>query len=193
MPTSLRRHDEPGHAHFWTISCYRGLAFFYNDDMKCIVIDALRMLHERYRICLMAYVIMPEHLHAVIYPHPRGEDEPVRISTLLHAFKKHIGFHGRQCLRRIWRTDGQLWSGLLNQWARHEYPRQDLLYPRGYDFNIDRLETLIEKVDYCHKNPVTRELVNHPEDWPWSSFRYHERDDASVLAMNWDGSWPVNW
>ena len=34
MPSHLRRYDEPGHTHFWTISCYRRLQFFHDDGMK---------------------------------------------------------------------------------------------------------------------------------------------------------------
>ena len=64
---------------------------------------------------------------------------------------------------------------------------------RGYDFNVERHKTLLEKIDYCHKNPVTRELVGHPQDWPWSSFRFYELDDRSTLSMDWDGSWPIVW
>jgi len=34
MPSHLRRYDEPGHTHYWTISCYRRLQFFHDDGMK---------------------------------------------------------------------------------------------------------------------------------------------------------------
>jgi putative transposase len=193
MPSGLRRYDEPGHAHFWTLSCYRRLAFFWHDDLKQVVIDALRMLRQRFGICLIAYVVMPDHLHVVLYPHPRGNSQPVRISTLLHAFKKHVGFHGKAKLRSLWRRRGELWSAPLNDWAVGRLEKRIILVPRGFDFNTFKPETLIEKVDYCHRNPLTRGLVEHAEDWPWSNYRYYELDDASVLAMDWDGSWPIEW
>ena len=41
--------------------------------------------------------------------------------------------------------------------------------------------------------PVTRGLVESPEQWRWSSFRFYELDDRSVLAMDWDGRWPIEW
>ena len=64
---------------------------------------------------------------------------------------------------------------------------------RGYDFNITREKTLREKMDYCHKNPVTRGLVSGAHEWRWSSYRYYEFEDRSVLAMDWDGRWPIVW
>jgi len=161
--------------------------------MKLVVSDALRVLQARFRICLISYVIMPEHVHVVWYPHAPGNDDPVSISKLLHAFKQHVGFHGKQCLRDIWRQDGQLWSSPLNDWANGRMPKQMIMSTRGYDFNIDRQETLLEKIDYCHKNPITRRLVDRPQDWRWSSFRYYELEDDSVLPMDWDGRWPIEW
>ena len=45
------------------------------------------------------------------------------------------------------------------------------------------------------QEPVTRALVDRAEDWAWSSYRYYEFGDESVLklvlsleGMGWDGS-----
>jgi hypothetical protein len=38
-----------------------------------------------------------------------------------------------------------------------------------------------------HNNPVTRGLVNTPEDWPRSSWRFYYLEDASILRMNRTG------
>ena len=193
MATHLRRYDEPGDAHFWTISCRRRLTFFHDDALKQTVIDGLRLLQRRFDVCLVGYVIMPDHLHVMVYPHPRGDDEPIPVSRLLHAFKKHIGFHGKQRLREVWRLQGKLWSRPLNTWATGPRSEQTIWTVRGYDFNVRTRKALIQKLDYCHKNPLTRGLVERAEDWSWSSYRYYEFGDESLLKMNWDGSWPIIW
>lgn len=28
-------------------------------------------------------------------------------------------------------------------------------------------------IDYIHRNPVRRELIRTPEEWPWSSARWY--------------------
>jgi putative transposase len=117
MPTHLRRYDEPGDSHFWTISCRRRLTFFQDDGLKRIVTEGLGVLQQRFGVCLIGYVIMPEHVHVIVYPHARGNDEPIAVSKLLHAFKKHVGFHGKQRVREVWRAQGELWSEPLNIWA----------------------------------------------------------------------------
>jgi putative transposase len=52
---------------------------------------------------------------------------------------------------------------------RHERPFWQRRY---YDFNVFTEEKRIEKLRYMHRNPVTRGLVERPEQWPWSSFRH---------------------
>ena len=161
--------------------------------MRGVVVDALRQLQARFGICLIAYVIMPEHVHVVLYPHTRGDDRPVLVSRLWHAFKQHIGFHGEECLRGFWRLHGRLWSEPLNKRAHGATGKQQIMETRGYDFNIDHQDTLLQKIDYCHKNQVTRGLVAGAEQWPWSSYRFYELNDCSVLPMDWNGRWPIVW
>jgi len=193
MPGHLRRYDQQGDVHFWTISCQRRLTFFHDDSVKQVVIDGLRVLQQRFGVCLIGYVVMLEHVHVILYPRVRGNDLSIPISSLLHAFKKHVGFHGKQRLREVWRAQGSLWSDPLNTWATGKKNEQSIWTVRGYDFNVREQRTLIEKLDYCHKNPVTRGLVDRAEDWPWSSYRYYELGDESLLKMDWDGGWPIVW
>ena len=81
----------------------------------------------------------------------------------------------------------------LNSWATGDKNEQTIWNVRGYDFNVQTQKKLLEKLDYCHKNPLTRGLVDRGEDWAWSSYRYYEFGDESVLKMDWDGSWPIIW
>lgn len=193
MPTHLHRYDVAGHVHFWTISCYRRLGFFWHDELRRVVVEGLRILQRRFNVCLIAYVIMPDHVHVILYPHSRGDDEPIPISRLLHAFKQHVGHHGKVALRQVYQKEGQLWSDPLNAWALGSHAKQVIWSPRGYDFNIDRHDTLLEKIDYCHKNPIGRGMVESADQWVWSSFRFYEFQDPSVLSMGWDGGWPIIW
>ncbi len=193
MPSHLRREDEPGDVHFWTISSFRRLTFFQDDGVKRVLCDGLRGMQEKFGICLIGYVIMPEHVHVLLYPHPRGSDQPVKMSRLLQAFKQHTGFYGKARLRDVWCQQRRLWSAPLMDWAYGRYGDQAIWTERGHDGNLRTHEDVLARLDYCHKNPVARELVRHPEEWAWSSWRFYERGDRSVLAMDWDGSWPIVW
>ena len=41
---------------------------------------------------------------------------------------------------------------------------------RCYDHNCRSPQTVVEKIRYCHNNPVTRGLVSDPAEWKWSSY-----------------------
>jgi putative transposase len=190
MPTHLHRYDIPGHVHFLTFSTFRRLTFFWHDAIKQVAIDAMRLIQTQFSICVVGYVTMPEHIHLLVYPHSRGIFSPVPISSLLYTFKKHVGFHGKRKLKDLAEEKGALWSSAMEEWLKDRRP---FWQTRGYDFNIDRFDTLVEKLNYCHKNPLTRGLVNDAADWRWSSYRYYEFGDESIIKLDWDKAWPIQW
>jgi putative transposase len=54
---------------------------------------------------------------------------------------------------------------------------------RYHDFNIRTQAKRIEKLRYIHRNPVKRELVSNPEDWPWSSYTYYAKEHPSPVKI----------
>jgi putative transposase len=54
--------------------------------------------------------------------------------------------------------------------AAHARP---LWHRRYYDFNVFTHNKHVEKLKYMHRNPVRRGLVERPEEWRWSSYRYY--------------------
>ncbi len=190
MPSRLRRYDEYGHVHFLTISCYRRLQFFRHDAVKRVFVEGMRRTRAKLGIRWVGYVVMPEHVHLLLFPIPAGGDDPVPVSTLLQTLKQYIGRQAKEQLRSIWREKQSLGSPPMDAWALGAGPRP-FWKTRAYDFNVTKEYTLNAKLDYMHKNPVTRGLVQRAEQWPWSSYRYYAHDDDSLIGMDWDGSWPM--
>jgi len=42
----------------------------------------------------------------------------------------------------------------------------------------------VEKLRYMHRNPVKRGLVESPEQWRWSSYRFYLLDEAGPVRVN---------
>jgi putative transposase len=105
---------------------------------------------ERYGFKLHAWVIMPEHVHLLIFPMGNAE-----ISKILMALKRPVSTR----VLRYWRDNGV------------EPPLSFWQPGGGHDRNIFSCEEFEEKVKYIHQNPVTRGLVQCPEEWEWSSYR----------------------
>ena len=95
-----------------------------------------------HKFLLTAWVFLPDHWHAILYPR-----YPVSISLVMEAIKDGA----TKRLNRSRRELGRLWQ------------------PRFFDRALRTVEEYHEKVEYIHLNPVRAGLVSRPEDWPWSS------------------------
>ena len=75
------RYNESGQPRELTFSCYRHFAFLGRDRTRewfCEVLDKAR---TEFGYQLWAYVIMPEHVHVLVYP----GDAPEGISAFVQA------------------------------------------------------------------------------------------------------------
>src|ERR1700722_18032747 len=55
---------------------------------------------------------------------------------------------------------------------------------RFYDFNVWTTKKRVEKLRYMHRNPVKRGLVESPELWRWSSYRFYLLEEAGPVRVN---------
>jgi len=42
----------------------------------------------------------------------------------------------------------------------------------------------VEKLRYMHRNPVKRGLVQSPEQWRWSSYRFYLLGESGLLKID---------
>jgi putative transposase len=56
--------------------------------------------------------------------------------------------------------------------------------PRFYDFNVWSAKKRKEKLEYMHRNPITRRLVEHPRDWPWRSFTFYVTGQTGLVPID---------
>jgi len=55
---------------------------------------------------------------------------------------------------------------------------------RFYDFNVWTTKKRVEKLRYMHRNPVKRGLVESPEQWRWSSYRFYLLGETGLVRVN---------
>ncbi|MCA9249991.1 MAG: transposase [Phycisphaerae bacterium] len=190
MPSHLRRQDELNQVHFTTFCCYRRLQFFRHAIVCDAFIETMKTVRAKLDIRWLGYVVMPEHIHLLLLPQAENTGDPVPISNVLHDLKGLSGRHCKAALRTVWKEKNSLGTPPLDAWARGTAAKP-FWKPRGYDFNVTNEKKVIEKLEYLHNNPVRRGLVESPEQWKWSSYRFYEFDDRSLLAMDWDGGFPI--
>ena len=66
------RYDEPGQARALTFSCYRRFQFHSRDRTRNWFVEALEEARKNGRSIFGPLVIMPEHVHLLVYPREPG-------------------------------------------------------------------------------------------------------------------------
>jgi putative transposase len=117
---------------------------------------------------------MPEHRHLLI-----SESASVPPSKIIQVFKQRLS---RRMRARKHTLKGQF---------RLRFPEQESLLRRFwqrryYDFNVYSRAKVLEKLHYMHSNPVREKLVDHPGDWPRSSWCSYYRGEGLIAIDPWD-------
>jgi putative transposase len=173
MPSGLKRYYGRGDLHFVTFSCYRRLPLLGSTSARNLFVRELARVRREYGFVLLGYVVMPEHVHLLI-----GEPRRGTPSTVLQMLKQRVSRKMRKKRRSPPR--GQL---RLNFPEPGKNPRS-FWQARFYDFNVNTKGKMREKLEYMHRNPIRRGLVEHARDWPWSSWGFYARVGVVLLSMD---------
>jgi len=169
----VKHYDIPNQARFLTYSCFDRLPLFNTPEFRELYLHEIAKQSVRLRFDVIAYVIMPDHVHLIVVPHDG------KISGVLRGLKQ--GF-GREMIERYRREDAPILEQIVGPHGRA------LFWQRGggYDRNLRSSSDIREKIEYIHQNPVRRGLVVNPSDWVWSSARDYAGEIGVVpLRRDW--------
>jgi REP element-mobilizing transposase RayT len=106
------------------------------------------------RYGVLAWVIMPNHVHALF------DIWGIPMADIMRSWK---GFTARQANRLLGRS-GAFWEA------------------NYFDTAIRDEGHLRRAIQYIENNPVKAGLVSAPDDWMWSSARYRGGEDNRLLS-----------
>jgi putative transposase len=130
----------------------RGECHLHHLEIAQLVEEAIRFFHgERYG--LRAWVVMPNHVHALF------NVEAASMAEILESWKKHTAIKANRLLNRR----GAFWQA--------DY----------WDTFMRNAEQERKSVSYIENNPTKAKLVLDPKEWPWSSARF--RDELGRLCI----------
>jgi putative transposase len=66
MPLGLKRYQTMGHDHFVTFSCYDREPYLQASDARDLFERSMERARRKYLFKVLAYVVMPEHVHLLI-------------------------------------------------------------------------------------------------------------------------------
>ena len=137
------------------------MPIFRTDEVKRKVASAIDEARRSAQLLIFAYVIMSDHLH-LITDNSRSISDTLRSTNGIIAkrvvdYLKENNFDASLLKLRI---------QLRNRKHKHSVFQH---HPNA--FEIYGEDTMMQKVNYVHMNPVRAGLVEHPDDYLFSSSR----------------------
>ena len=130
----------------------------------------LALALEKHPTRLLAYCVMPNHWHMVLWPEQDGQLTAfLRWLTNTHTMRWHAHYH----------TSG----------TGHLYQGRFKAFPIEAD---DHLYTVLR---YVERNPLRANLVKRAEEWRWSSLwrRCSSDSGARRILTEWPVEEPADW
>lgn len=131
----------------------RQACFFADEDYR-FYLDWLGEYADKTGCLVHAYVLMTNHVHLLISSEKAGAPS---------ALMKALGQRYVQYVNRTYRRSGTLWEGRF---------RSCLTQEESYLLACQR---------YIELNPVRANMVSHPAEYRWSSYRCNAQGEAGLL------------
>jgi len=152
----LPRFILPGHPQHIIIRGNNREAIFYATEDYQFYLTKLRDACKTHDCELHAYVLMTNHVHLLITPNSDN------------GISKAIQMLGRYYV----------------QYFNYSYKRTGTLWEGRYKASlIDSSSYLLTCYRYIELNPVRTGMVEHPSDYPWSSYCFHARGRTDHLTV----------
>ena len=169
MSDQRRQFQDQRYFYFITFSVTRRRRLLDLDQPKRFVLGVLNHLLIAMDARCAGFVLMPDHVHALVWL-PQPEDLP----RFLHGWKRMSSFRIRQ-----WYAEkaANYFSGFGSG--------ERFWQPKSYVFHVYSERKLREQLDYLHLNPVRAGLVQHAEEWKWSSARWYLCHQTVGVPIEW--------
>lgn len=201
---SLPKYNELNTCHFVTSKVWQNIWLFKEEKYCQIIVENLNFYRQKFNFKLIAYNILPWHLHLILLLSEKWND----ISKVMQQFKSHIA---RKIIDDLKATNQKLLScfrvqpepllGLKASRSRgsdlpvtegssklqsqlRKISNYRIWLSDNYDFNIYSYKKLEQKINYINYNAVKHGLVKDPKDWKYSSFRNYEYNDHSLIKID---------
>jgi putative transposase len=166
MP-NYRRITLPGATYFFTVNLFDRRERLLTEQVEKLR-GAVIWVRKAHPFAIDAWVVMPEHLHAIWTLPPGDADYALRWSSIKRRFSRGLppgeslnNARVRRGERGIWQR--RFWEHLI---------RDDVDFERH--------------VDYIHFNPVKHGHAKRVADWPYSTF--HRYVAAGIYPPDWGGA-----
>jgi REP element-mobilizing transposase RayT len=134
---SLPKFNDNSYAHFVTTRTYENRLYFKNREISSILWEEIRFYGQRYGFTLLGYVIMPDHVHLLLWWDKEQKPE-LNVSKIVQMIK---GTTARRCIDLL-KTKGleRMLQATRKDCAVSKSHKRNLKYrlwqPGFYDFKL---------------------------------------------------------
>jgi len=187
-----KQHTFDSGLYFLTVTNYKWLPLFNITNSYDLIynwFDILKVNGHQ----IIGYVIMPNHLHALIAFYPGKKS----INTIIGNGKRFIAYDIVDRLEKANKIT--LLKSLSDGVSASDKRRGKLheVYESSFDMKLCRTYKFVkQKLDYIHANPVSKKwsLVNHPTEYIHSSAGFYETGKQGVYEVTHANDWMYkNW
>jgi putative transposase len=165
MP-NYRRAWAPGGCWFFTVNLLDRSSSILTQRIDALR-EAVQWTLQRYPFRTDAFVVLPDHIHAV-WTLPLDDTEfAVRWRMIKSRFARSIPKEAPVSRSRKARGERGIWQR------------------RFWEHLIRNEQDYSRHIEYCYINPVKHALVRRVQNWPYSSF--HRDVRAGIFPLDWAG------
>lgn len=175
---TFKPHHDPSHLYFVTATLLHWQPLFTEPTYARIVLDSLDWHRRNGRWALYPYVLMPNHLHAILMP--LGD---ATISAVLQSFGSYTG---HAILARLQEEErGDVLALFAQRQSRDAGKRHQVWYPIQAK-NVFSPEFLRQKLEYIHGNPVAKvwRLADVPAEYVYSSACFYDAGTRPIVEVD---------
>jgi putative transposase len=148
--------------YFVTFSVLYFLPIFVSEKICRIITNSLNFCHNRKQLRINAYVIMPTHMHMIVFD--RDFDNG-RLAATISSFRQ---FTGRRLIGYFNHWMPAIFGQVMSTTRRTD--RQNQFWQQGkHPVGVTNPEMWRRIFDYIHENPRRKGLVTDPAAWRFSS------------------------
>lgn len=141
------------------------------------MVVAMEQARRKWNVELWGYVIMPEHVHLLLFPKRHDYD----MSAIAKGMKQSIA---RRAVAWLRENAPAFLPRLRVRWPNGRQEYRFWHQGGGYDRNMFNDRSAWASIRYMHANPVRRELAPSETDWRWSSARWYAGLDDIAIEMD---------
>jgi REP-associated tyrosine transposase len=175
-----KRYRIEGSIYYITSVIYNRLKIFVQPSFIIPIIDSLNYYRYQYSCKILGYVIMPDHIHLLIFPQMEAA-----LTDFMRDFKRFTsGRITRQAKvegKKEW-VDRFEQAGSETERAEYKVWQDSFWEQMIYSENF-----LKQRLNYIHLNPVRAGMVKDAADYLYSSYRNYYLNDRQLIEI--DDQW----